>query len=120
VRRIRAGFLTALSARRGRKASEARPISTNDPGQSQKPTFKNNLGGQGSSAYSEGGALYAYGLIHGNHYQEDVETYLLEKLRASSASEVLQHGACLGLGLSSMGTHSARVAEEMKQVQKMI
>lgn len=56
------------------------------------------------------------GLIHGNHFHEDTETYLLEQLRAGSASEVLQHGACLGLGLSSVGTHSARVTEEMKQV----
>jgi len=55
------------------------------------------------------------GLIHGNHYQEGVETYLLEKLRANQASEVLQHGACLGLGLSSVGTHSRKVSEEMKQ-----
>ena len=55
----------------------------------------------------------AMGLIHGNHYQADVESYLLEKLRASQGSEVLQHGACLGLGLSCMGTQNRPVVEEV-------
>jgi hypothetical protein len=61
-----------------------------------------HAGGAGGSAYSEGGALYALGLIHANHGQ-DVQAYLLEALRDTS-HEVVQHGACLGLGLASLGT----------------
>jgi 26S proteasome regulatory subunit N2 len=58
------------------------------------------------SAYSEGGALYALGLIHANHGQAVTE-YLLETLRAN-AHEVIQHGACLGLGLAALGTGERR------------
>lgn len=50
---------------------------------------------------SEGGALYALGLIYANHGQ-DVRSFLLESLRATS-HEVTQHGACLGLGACVCG-----------------
>lgn len=52
--------------------------------------------GAGGSPYSEGGALYALGLIAANHGAQH-RAFLLESLRAAG-SPVIQHGACLGLG----------------------
>lgn len=52
--------------------------------------------GSSGSPYSEGGALYALGLITANH-GHDVRSFLLDSLRAAS-SPIIQHGACLGLG----------------------
>ena len=60
---------------------------------------KNGVSG---SAYSEGGALFALGLIHANHGQ-DVLKYLAGQLKGTQ-SEVIQHGACLGLGVAGMAT----------------
>lgn len=37
------------------------------------------------------------------------------QLRQGQHSEVLRHGACLGLGLSSLGTGNTVAVEEMKQ-----
>ena len=47
------------------------------------------------SPYTEGGALYALGLIHANHGDE-ILPFLLESSRSSN-NEVIQHGASLGL-----------------------
>jgi len=59
-----------------------------------------------SSPYSEGGALYALGIINaGMGSARSVESYLREKLKASS-NEVVQHGACLGLGVAGMASQS--------------
>ena len=52
--------------------------------------------GASGSPYSQGGALYALGLIYANH-GHDVRQFLLESLRNTN-DEVIQHGACLGLG----------------------
>jgi hypothetical protein len=52
--------------------------------------------GAGGSPYSEGGALYALGLIAANHGAAH-RAFLLDSLRAAG-SPVIQHGACLGLG----------------------
>lgn len=60
--------------------------------------------GHGGGAYAESGSLYALGLIHANHCDEPMKEYLLQQLRAAHNSEVLQHGACLGLGLVALGT----------------
>uniref|UniRef100_A0ACD5V2P7 Uncharacterized protein n=1 Tax=Avena sativa TaxID=4498 RepID=A0ACD5V2P7_AVESA len=68
----------------------------------------------GGSPYSEGGALYALGLIHANH-GEGIKQFLRESLRNTSA-EVIQHGACLGLGLASLGTADEEVYEDIKNV----
>eukprot|EP00850_Spirogloea_muscicola_P013494 SM000091S24652 [mRNA] locus=s91:438274:444527:- [translate_table: standard] len=70
--------------------------------------------GASGSPYSEGGALYALGLIHANH-GEGIKQFLLESLRNTS-NEVTQHGACLGLGLAAMGTADDEVYEDVKQV----
>eukprot|EP00127_Corallochytrium_limacisporum_P003055 Clim_evm11s145 gene=Clim_evmTU11s145 len=59
-------------------------------------------GGVSSSPYSEGGGLMALGLIHAN-MGSGVTQYLMNQLQASN-SEVVQHGACFGLGVASLGS----------------
>lgn len=75
--------------------------------------------------YQEGGALYALGLIHANkggQGDQDILKYLRDHLQAAAAnqnetaSEVIQHGACLGLGLAAMGTSNAEIFEQLKNV----
>lgn len=78
-------------------------------------TYLPSPGGQRGSPYSEGGALYAMGIIHANHYDPDTKAYLLEQLHNAQATEVLQHGACLGIGLLCMATADESVYEELKQ-----
>ncbi|PKU86786.1 26S proteasome non-ATPase regulatory subunit 1 homolog A [Dendrobium catenatum] len=68
----------------------------------------------GGSPYSEGGALYALGFIHANH-GEGIKHFLRESLQNTS-SEVIQHGACLGLGLAALGTADEEIYEEIKNV----
>ncbi|KAK1293170.1 hypothetical protein QJS10_CPB17g01283 [Acorus calamus] len=68
----------------------------------------------GGSPYSEGGALYALGLIHANH-GEGIKQFLRESLRNTNA-EVIQHGACLGLGLAALGTSDDEIYDDLKNV----
>lgn len=70
--------------------------------------------GVSASAYSEGGALYALGLIHANH-GETIRQFLLESLRNAS-NETIQHGACLGLGLAGLGTADDEAFEDVRSV----
>jgi len=94
-----------------------------------------------SSAYAEGGALFALGLISatGGNVSEagelglkvlpgksapepsDSVKYLLDALRNASSNEIIQHGACLGLGLSAMASWDGaseenEIYEELKSV----
>lgn len=78
------------------------------------PYLPSNGGTGGGSPYSEGGALYALGLIHANH-GEGIKQFLLESLRNTS-NEVIQHGACLGLGLAALGTADEEIYEDVKNV----
>ncbi|XP_076096035.1 26S proteasome non-ATPase regulatory subunit 1-like isoform X2 [Mytilus galloprovincialis] len=64
------------------------------------------------SAYSEGGGLYALGLIHANHGGEITE-YLLNQLKDAS-TDMVRHGGCLGLGLAAMGTARQDIYEQLK------
>jgi 26S proteasome regulatory subunit N2 len=64
------------------------------------------------SAYSEGGGLYALGLIHANHGGEITE-YLLTQLKEAS-TDIVRHGACLGVGLAAMGTARQDVYDQLK------
>lgn len=67
------------------------------------------------AAYSEGGALYALGLINaGLGSGKSVEGYLRETLKASQG-EVVQHGAALGLGIAAMGGNSFDIFDDLKQ-----
>lgn len=70
--------------------------------------------GGGGSPYSEGGALYALGLIHANH-GEGIKQFLRESLRSTNV-EVIQHGACLGLGLAALGTADEEIFDDIKNV----
>ncbi|XP_030370099.1 26S proteasome non-ATPase regulatory subunit 1 [Scaptodrosophila lebanonensis] len=65
-----------------------------------------------SSGYSEGGALYALGLIHANHGANIID-YLLQQLKEAQ-NENIRHGGCLGLGLAAMGTHRQDLYEQLK------
>ena len=78
------------------------------------PYLPQNGGTGGGSPYSEGGALYALGLIHANH-GEGIKQFLLESLRNTS-NEVIQHGACLGLGLAALGTADEEIYDDVKHV----
>ncbi|KAL6548530.1 26S proteasome non-ATPase regulatory subunit 1 A [Orobanche gracilis] len=71
-------------------------------------------GAGGGSPYSEGGALYALGLIHANH-GEGIKQFLRESLRSTNV-EVIQHGACLGLGLAALGTADNDIFDDIKSV----
>ena len=66
------------------------------------------------SPYTLGGALYAMGLIHTGQ-PGDALPFLLERARGNN-NEVIQHGACLGLGLAAVGTGNAQVDGELFRI----
>lgn len=68
--------------------------------------------GRQVSPYSEGGALFALGLIHASHGQPVVE--FMSNSLSNTHNEVVQHGACLGLGLASQGTDDPDLYEKLK------
>ena len=59
--------------------------------------------GAAGSVYSEGGSLYALGLVNANHGKDETVRYLVDTLK-NSQDEVIQHGAALGLGVAAMGS----------------
>ncbi|CCO34500.1 26S proteasome regulatory subunit rpn2 [Rhizoctonia solani AG-1 IB] len=71
--------------------------------------------GAGSSPFSEGGALFALGIVHAGRGSE-VESFLREKVRQAAAGEVVQHGAALGLGIAGMASRSEEAYDELKEV----
>ncbi|RVW78402.1 26S proteasome non-ATPase regulatory subunit 1-like A [Vitis vinifera] len=78
------------------------------------PYLPQSGAGGGGSPYSEGGALYALGLIHANH-GEGIKQFLRDSLRSTNV-EVIQHGACLGLGLAALGTADEDIYDDIKNV----
>ncbi|CAH8442986.1 unnamed protein product [Heterobilharzia americana] len=68
--------------------------------------------GSSGSVYTEGGGLFALGLIHANHGGTMTE-YLLKQCKEATA-EPVRHGACLGLGLAAMGTGREDVYDQIK------
>ncbi|KAJ3119597.1 proteasome regulatory particle base subunit [Physocladia obscura] len=70
--------------------------------------------GISGSPYSEGGSLFALGLIHANHGKE-VVGFLTNSLK-NTQNEVIQHGACLGLGVAGMASGNEVAYEELKNV----
>lgn len=66
----------------------------------------------GSSPYSEGGGLFALGLIHANH-GGTITDYLLSQLK-DATNEHVRHGGCLGLGLAALSTARMDVYEQLK------
>ncbi|KAJ1911312.1 proteasome regulatory particle base subunit, partial [Tieghemiomyces parasiticus] len=73
--------------------------------------------GVSNSSYSEAGAFFALGLISANRGGPVVE-YLTNALNAYQTSqlEILQHGACLGLGAASMGSADIALFGHLKNV----
>ncbi|KFD72386.1 hypothetical protein M514_05379 [Trichuris suis] len=63
-----------------------------------RETLKNNI------EYLQGGAYYALGLAFAHRGLLNIMNYLIIQL-GKYDSPVLQHGACLGLGLAGMCTH---------------
>lgn len=75
---------------------------------------KPNANASAGSSYSQGGSLYALGLIYTNH-----GTHVLDYLRdqfKSTNEEVVQHGGALGLGVAGMATGSEEIYDELKNV----
>ncbi|KAL8002353.1 putative armadillo-like helical, 26S proteasome regulatory subunit RPN2 [Plasmopara halstedii] len=78
-------------------------------------------GGMTTSPYSEGGALYAMGLIHANKGyagsgSKTTMEYLRNALKNARSDETVQHGACLGIGLCGLASQDYEVYEELKAV----
>ena len=68
----------------------------------------------GGSAYSQGGSLYALGLIYANH-----ETLAIDVIREhfkKATEEVVQHGGALGLGVAGMATGDQGIYDDLKGV----
>ena len=71
-------------------------------------------GANTGSVYSQGGSLYAMGLIYANH-----ETFALNLIRdhfKKATEEVVQHGGALGLGVAGMATGDDGIYEDLKSV----
>lgn len=68
----------------------------------------------GGSIFSQGGALYAYGLIYAKHGSEALD-YLRGQFNEAQ-EEVIQHGGALGLGIAGMATGSEEIYENLKAV----
>ena len=71
-------------------------------------------GANTGSPYSQGGSLYALGLIYANH-----QTFALETIKnhfKNAQEEVVQHGGALGLGISGMATGDESIYDILKEV----
>ena len=68
-----------------------------------------------TSPYSEGGALYALGLIFANH-GEEVTEYMISCLAEYPESVQIQHGVSLGLGIAGVATGNNVIYNELKKV----
>jgi len=79
-----------------------------------EPYLPSQSGLNSGSIFSQGGALYAYGLIHANHGADALE-YLKSQF-TSAEEEVIQHGGALGLGIAGMATGSEEIFESLKNV----
>ena len=71
-------------------------------------------GANPGSAYSQGGSLYALGLIYANH--EGGALDMIRKHFKESEEEVVQHGGALGLGVAGMATGDKKIYEELRGV----
>ncbi len=66
------------------------------------------------SPFSQGGALYAFGLIHANHGADALD--YLRSVFTSAEDEYIQHGGALGLGIAGMATGDEEIFESLKAV----
>jgi 26S proteasome regulatory subunit N2 len=77
---------------------------------------REHISGVGStgSVYSQGGSLFAYGLIYANHGGAAIE--LIRDHFKKATEEVVQHGGALGLGVAGMATGDEGIWEDLKSV----
>ena len=68
-----------------------------------------------SSEYSEGGSLFALGLIHSNNGGSSLEV-LKNELKKPGSTEIVQHGAGLGLGIAGIATKNEELYQELRNV----
>jgi 26S proteasome regulatory subunit N2 len=66
------------------------------------------------SVYSQGGSLYAFGLIYANHEGWAVD--LIRDHFKKATEEVVQHGGALGLGVAGMGTGDEGIYDDLRGV----
>jgi 26S proteasome regulatory subunit N2 len=66
------------------------------------------------SVFSQGGSLYAFGLIYANHEGWAVD--LIREHFKNATEEVVQHGGALGLGVAGMGTGDDGIYDDLKAV----
>lgn len=71
------------------------------------------VGGSGS-VYSQGGSLYAFGLIYANHGGMAID--LIRDHFKKASEEVVQHGGALGLGVAGMASGDEGIYEDLKNV----
>lgn len=71
------------------------------------------VGGSGS-VYSQGGSLYAFGLIYANHGGLAVD--LIRDHFKKATEEVVQHGGALGLGVAGMATGDEGIYDDLRNV----
>ncbi|KAL9625002.1 MAG: hypothetical protein Q9160_000731 [Pyrenula sp. 1 TL-2023] len=64
------------------------------------------------SPYSQGGSLYAFGLIYANHEGWAVD--LIRDHFKKATDEVVSHGGALGLGVAGMATGDEGIYEDLK------
>lgn len=79
-----------------------------------EPYLPRQGGISSGSIYSQGGALYAYGLIHANHGADAVP--YLRNMFLKAEEEVIQHGGALGLGIAGMATGDEAIYDDLKNV----
>lgn len=78
-------------------------------------------GSRSTSRYIKGGSLYGLGLIYAG-FGRDVVDYLKKHIIENSSNssdedvDVLLHGACLGIGLTAMGTNNMEIYEILKDI----
>lgn len=77
---------------------------------------KENITGMGGSGsvYSQGGSLYAFGLIYANHGGLAVD--LIRDHFNKATEEVVQHGGALGLGVAAMATGDEGIFSDLRNV----
>ncbi|PWY86021.1 putative 26S proteasome regulatory subunit Rpn2 [Aspergillus heteromorphus CBS 117.55] len=66
------------------------------------------------SVYSQGGSLYAFGLIYANHGGMAVD--LIRDHFKKATDEVIQHGGALGLGVAGMATGDEGIYDDLRNV----
>ncbi|KAL4984048.1 armadillo-type protein [Aspergillus falconensis] len=77
---------------------------------------ENSIDGVGNSGslYSQGGSLYALGLIYANHGGMAVD-YIRDQFKKAT-EEVIQHGGALGLGVAGMATGDEGIYDDLRNV----